>query len=149
MQNKMRKKRLFLCILVGVCILLMSACTDEKKEVSAEDLYEKAAVSVVEVKGQYEGGTSTGSGFFYNERGTVVTNYHVIEKCTSADIVLNTGESYSVKSVLGYSKEKDIAQVCSAFGGGGHKLAAGAVIKANPKKAVSMILEEIKKRLYD
>ena len=87
----------------------MSACTDGKKEVSAEDLYEKAAVSVVEVKGQYEGGTSTGSGFFYNERGTVVTNYHVIEKCTSADIVLNTGESYSVKSVLGYSKEKDIA----------------------------------------
>ena len=47
------------------------------------------------------------------------------------------------------SKEKDIAQVCSAFGGGGHKLAAGAVIKATPKKAVSMIIEEIKKRLYD
>ena len=47
------------------------------------------------------------------------------------------------------SKEKDIAQVCSAFGGGGHKLAAGAVIKATPKKAVSMIIEEIKKKLYD
>ena len=47
------------------------------------------------------------------------------------------------------SKEKDIAQVCSVFGGGGHKLAAGAVIKATPKKAVSMIIEEIKKRLYD
>jgi phosphoesterase RecJ-like protein len=47
------------------------------------------------------------------------------------------------------SKEVDIAQVCSAFGGGGHKLAAGAVIKANPKKAVSMIIEEIKKKLYD
>lgn len=47
------------------------------------------------------------------------------------------------------SKEKDIAQICSAFGGGGHKLAAGAVIKANPKKAVSMLLDEIKKKLYD
>jgi phosphoesterase RecJ-like protein len=47
------------------------------------------------------------------------------------------------------SKEKDIAQVCSAFGGGGHKLAAGAVIKATPKKAVSMILDELKKKLYD
>ena len=47
------------------------------------------------------------------------------------------------------SKTKDIAQVCSVFGGGGHKLAAGAVIKATPKKAVSMIIEEIKKRLYD
>ena len=47
------------------------------------------------------------------------------------------------------SKEKDIAQVCSVFGGGGHKLAAGAVIKATPKKAVSMLIEEIKKKLYD
>ena len=42
------------------------------------------------------------------------------------------------------SKTKDIAQVCSAFGGGGHKLAAGAVIKATPKKAVDMLIEEIK-----
>ena len=47
------------------------------------------------------------------------------------------------------SKTKDIAQGCSAFGGGGHKLAAGAVIKATPKKAVDMLLEEIKKKLYD
>lgn len=42
------------------------------------------------------------------------------------------------------SRTKDIAQVCSSFGGGGHKLAAGAVIKANPEKAVKMILDEIK-----
>ena len=42
------------------------------------------------------------------------------------------------------SKSKDIAKVCSAFGGGGHKLAAGAVIKANPQHAVKLILEEIK-----
>lgn len=47
------------------------------------------------------------------------------------------------------SKTKDIAQVCSVFGGGGHKLAAGAVIKASPKKAVGMILEELKNMLYD
>ena len=46
-------------------------------------------------------------------------------------------------------KTKDIAQVCSAFGGCCHKLAAGAVIKATPKKAVDMLLEEIKKKLYD
>lgn len=42
------------------------------------------------------------------------------------------------------SKSKDIAKVCSAFGGGGHKLAAGALIKANPQHAVKLILEEIK-----
>lgn len=44
------------------------------------------------------------------------------------------------------SKSKDIAKVCSSFGGGGHKLAAGAVIKANPQHAVKLILEEIKKQ---
>ena len=51
-----------------------------------------------------------------------------------------------VSKVSMRSKEKDIAQVCSAFGGGGHKLAAGSVIKANPEKAVKMILSEIKNK---
>lgn len=44
------------------------------------------------------------------------------------------------------SKEKNIANVCSAFGGGGHKLAAGAVIKANLENAIKMILDEINKQ---
>ena len=43
------------------------------------------------------------------------------------------------------SRQKDIAKVCCAFGGGGHKLAAGAVIKADVDSAVGMILEELKK----
>lgn len=44
------------------------------------------------------------------------------------------------------SKTKDIAQVCSAFGGGGHKLAAGAVIKAGVEHAIKLVLEEIKNK---
>lgn len=52
----------------------------------------------------------------------------------------------SVSKLSMRSKEKNIAQVCSAFGGGGHKLAAGAVIKASPENAVSMVLEEIKNK---
>lgn len=52
----------------------------------------------------------------------------------------------SVSKLSMRSKEKDIAKICSAFGGGGHKLAAGAVIKANPEHAVKMILDEIKKQ---
>lgn len=43
------------------------------------------------------------------------------------------------------SRSKDIAKVCSSFGGGGHKLAAGAVIKADVETAVKMILEELRK----
>jgi phosphoesterase RecJ-like protein len=43
------------------------------------------------------------------------------------------------------SRLKDIAKICSAFGGGGHKLAAGAVIKSNVETTVQMILDELKK----
>lgn len=52
----------------------------------------------------------------------------------------------SVSKISMRSKVKDIAQVCSAFGGGGHKLAAGAVIKASPERAVELVLEEIKNK---
>lgn len=44
------------------------------------------------------------------------------------------------------SRSKDISKVCSAFGGGGHKLAAGAVIKANIQNCAKMVIDEIKKQ---
>lgn len=50
----------------------------------------------------------------------------------------------STSKVSMRSKSKDIAKVCSAFGGGGHKLAAGAVIKTAPEHAVELLLKEIK-----
>ena len=42
------------------------------------------------------------------------------------------------------SRSVNIAQVCSLFGGGGHKLAAGAVLKASVEDAVKQILDVIK-----
>lgn len=53
--------------------------------------------------------------------------------------------SSNLSKVSMRSRQKDIAKVCSAFGGGGHKLAAGAVIKADVQTAVKMILEELRK----
>lgn len=44
------------------------------------------------------------------------------------------------------SKKIDVAEICSVFGGGGHSLAAGCVIKASVNDAVKKISEEIKKR---
>lgn len=44
------------------------------------------------------------------------------------------------------SRSKDIVQICTAFSGGGHKLAGGAVIKANPENAVKLVLKEIENR---
>ena len=44
------------------------------------------------------------------------------------------------------SKLMDVSEICAVFGGGGHKQAAGCVIKASPEDAAKKILEEIRKR---
>ena len=44
------------------------------------------------------------------------------------------------------SKFADVAEICSVFGGGGHKFAAGCTIKAPVEDAAKKVLEEIKKR---
>lgn len=65
----------------------------------------------------------------------------------STEIAFVIKELNSTTSKLSMrSKTKNIAQVCSAFGGGGHKLAAGAVIKAGVSSAVKLVLEEISKQ---
>lgn len=53
--------------------------------------------------------------------------------------------NHNMSKVSMRSKNYNIAQICKVFGGGGHKLAAGAVIKTNVKNAVKQILEEIDK----
>ena len=83
--------------------------TSSNKELTAEELYELVSPSVVEITGEAPLGTNTGTGFFYDNKGTVVTNYHVIEGCTSAEVTLANGSSYKVDKVLGYSVDRDIA----------------------------------------
>ena len=78
-------------------------------EFTAEEIYEKVSPSVVEITAQSASIISTGTGFFIDKNGTVVTNYHVIEKCTSATITLKDGRTFTVTKVLGYSESRDIA----------------------------------------
>lgn len=47
------------------------------------------------------------------------------------------------------SKSIDVAKICEAFSGGGHKLAAGCTIKAPVDEAVKKMLEEIKRHMKD
>jgi phosphoesterase RecJ-like protein len=42
------------------------------------------------------------------------------------------------------SKQADVSKICAVFGGGGHKFAAGCMIKAAPDEAVKKVLEEIR-----
>lgn len=97
------------CPLLQGCDFDTSILENHKKELSAEEIYELVSPSVVEITGETPTGISTGTGFFYDTKGTVVTNYHVIEKCTTAKITTANNKNYAVKEVMGYSIEKDIA----------------------------------------
>ena len=50
----------------------------------------------------------TGSGFIWDKKGHIVTNYHVIEDANKAHVTLADNTSYAA-SLVGVAKEKDLA----------------------------------------
>lgn len=55
--------------------------------------------------------SANASGFFITADGLAVTNYHSIEDGIYADVILSTGETYPVESVLYYDAAIDIAVI--------------------------------------
>lgn len=111
----MKRFSVGLVALICVMVLFLQGCSVLGlgslfgTELSATEIYYMYATSVVEIRTEAEGGGSTGSGFFCDKNGTVITNYHVIENYAAAKVYLLTGEEYEVKSVKGYDIKKDIA----------------------------------------
>ncbi len=67
------------------------------------------AVVKIDVFNQNEN-IGSGSGFFYNNEGGLITNYHVIAGATSIIITTNDKEEHQgIVTVKGFDQEKDIA----------------------------------------
>lgn len=112
----MKKYSIALVALICVCALFLQGCSflsdvglDFSSELSANEVFHKCAPSVVEITAKNAVSKKTGTGFFYDNAGTVITNYHVIEGCTDIQISLYNGQIYWVDSVLGYDAVRDIA----------------------------------------
>ena len=56
----------------------------------------------------YEIPSGTGSGFFWDEQGHVITNYHVVKGASRAEVTLNDHTSYDA-TLVGAAPEKDLA----------------------------------------
>lgn len=80
-----------------------------KKELSASEIYSQVNPSVAFVLIENLSGYSSGSGFFIDNNGTLVTNYHVIEDGLSGAIQMNDGKTATIDKVLGFDKKLDIA----------------------------------------
>jgi len=67
----------------------------------------------------------TGSGFIWDDKGHVVTNYHVIEGASEARVRLSDGKEYKA-SLVGASPMHDLAVLKIGTGFKGHSLPVGA-----------------------
>lgn len=70
-----------------------------------EQIAEKALPATVFVRTD----KATGSGFFIDEQGTVVTNYHVVDGAGSAVIVTEDHREFTVVGVMAFNPQQDVA----------------------------------------
>ena len=56
----------------------------------------------------------TGSGFIYDKRGNIVTNYHVIENAQQIYVKFSSGNSYPAK-LIGQDIYSDLAVIQITF----------------------------------
>ena len=85
--------------------------TSEPRTLKPRDIFEKYARSVVFITNLDDRGEpqATGTGFIVSSDGVLITNYHVIEGASDAQIKLSNGEVYDRVRVLDYDKRRDIA----------------------------------------
>ncbi|MCD7747347.1 MAG: trypsin-like peptidase domain-containing protein [Firmicutes bacterium] len=78
-------------------------------EMTSVEVAEYLNTRVVKISASASSYTSTGSGFFIDAEGTVVTCYHVIEGADSIEVTLYDGSTYDVSSIVDLSPYLDIA----------------------------------------
>ncbi len=83
----------------------------ERKTFTSKEIFDLINPGTVEIKtyrlnDQYFG---MGSGFFIDENGLLLTNYHVIGEARAYKVTMSDGTVYEVSKVVAYDIDKDIA----------------------------------------
>lgn len=93
-------------ILVGL-ILVCTGCSNSLQNI-IEDT--KEATVTIYTFDEYGSPSGEGSGFFIDDKGTCLTNYHVLDGATKAILKTSEGLEFEVDSVLISNKKKDIVK---------------------------------------
>ena len=83
---------------------------EPKKPMDTADLAEYVQERTVTVNVEkITGSKSSGSGFFIDSEGTIVTNFHVIDLAKSISVEMDNGASYPVSAIVDFSNLYDLA----------------------------------------
>lgn len=85
----------------------------ERTVLSAEEIFALISPSVVEITvyDKDRRAFATGTGFFIDDAGTIVTNYHVMEDSRYADVLTVAGKTYNITGVIAWSQALDLALI--------------------------------------
>ena len=102
----MKRLSVFITTAIGL-IFILSGCTKSIQGV-IEDT--KEATVTIYTFDEYGSPSGEGSGFFIDEKGTCLTNYHVLDGATKAILKNSDGMEFEIDSVLISSKKKDVVK---------------------------------------
>ena len=114
-----------LLITLSICVFSISATcagtlnSDEEVNIF---VYEQINPAIVAIDADVDDGVSSGTGCVITSDGYILTGSHVIEGCTSVNVITSTGQNYKANVVAQMGKNKDLA-----------------ILKINPKKPLKNI----------
>ncbi|WP_337019857.1 S1C family serine protease, partial [Oceanobacillus massiliensis] len=89
---------------------IVNVVADTTTSLDLKSIIHEAEKSVIQVEGQNETSTITGSGFLYNEKGDIITNAHVIQDADAIYVRTSNAEIYPA-AVIGIGENDDIAVI--------------------------------------
>lgn len=92
-------------LFVMLVFISLTSCKKDLKEIIAET---KQATFSVYTYDEYGTPSGSGSGFFIDQEGTAITNFHVLDGSTKAVIKTEDGTEYEIDQVLASDEKWDI-----------------------------------------
>ncbi|WP_077325863.1 S1C family serine protease [Virgibacillus siamensis] len=80
------------------------------KSLDLKSIIHETEKSVVQIEGQSEDATITGSGFLYNNKGDIITNAHVVNDAEAIYVKTANAHTYPA-AIIGVGKKLDVAVV--------------------------------------
>lgn len=142
-------RRILAALLVFVVILAFAGCGRSKEDKTAEsvpvtttasvvttpqpmsapDVAEYVQARTVTVTAESGSSTGTGSGFFVDDQGTIVTCYHVIDGADKISVEITGGGKYDVQTIIDCNELNDVAVLKVDISGNDYLEKAGSAAR--------------------